>query len=31
MNSAIKGYGGKMVEAVLKDLPEEWNVVIVMD
>jgi hypothetical protein len=23
MNSAIKGYGGKMVDAVLKNLPEE--------
>jgi hypothetical protein len=25
MNSAIKGYGGKVVDAVLKDLPKEWN------
>jgi len=25
MNSAIKEYGEKMVDAVLKDLPKEWN------
>jgi hypothetical protein len=25
MNSATKGYEGKMVYAVLKDLPKEWN------
>jgi hypothetical protein len=31
MNSAIKGYGGKKVIAVLKDLPKEWNGVVVMD
>ena len=31
MNPATKGYRGKMVDAVLKDLPEEWNVVVVMD
>jgi hypothetical protein len=31
MNSAIKGYGGKTVDAVLKDLPKEWNGVVVMD
>jgi hypothetical protein len=31
MNSAIKGYGGKMVDAVLKDLQKACNVVVVMD
>ena len=31
MNSVIKGYGGKMVDAVFKSLPEEWQGVIVMD
>jgi len=31
MNSATKGYGGKMVDVVLKDLPKEWNEVVVMD
>jgi len=31
INSAIKGYGGKMVDAVLKDLPKAWNGVVVMD
>ena len=31
MNSAAKEYGGKMLDAVLKDLPEEWNVVVAMD
>lgn len=31
MNSAVKGYGGKMVEAVLKSLPKKWNGVVVMD
>jgi hypothetical protein len=31
MNSPIKGYGGKMVDAVLNDLPEEWSAVVVMD
>jgi hypothetical protein len=31
MNSATKGYGRKMVDAVLKDLPKEWNGVVVMD
>jgi hypothetical protein len=31
MNSATKGYGGKMVNAVLKDLPEEWDGVVVID
>jgi hypothetical protein len=31
MNSATKGYGGKMVDAVLKDLPKARNGVVVMD
>jgi len=31
MNSAIKGYGGMMVEAVLKDLPRGWTGVVAMD
>lgn len=31
MNSAIKGYGGMMVDAVLKDLPIGWTGVVAMD
>ena len=31
ITSAIKVYGGKMVEAVLKDLLKDWRGVIVMD
>jgi len=31
MTSAIKGYGGKMVDAVMRDLPKEWEAAIVMD
>ena len=31
MNSAQKGHGGKMVDAVLKDLPKAWKGVVVMD
>jgi hypothetical protein len=31
MTSAIKGYGQKMVDAVLNALPQEWNGVVVMD
>ncbi len=31
INSAIKGYGQKMVNAVLKDLPKDWEVVLFMD
>ena len=31
MNSPIKGYGGMMVEAVLKDLPKGWSGVTGMD
>jgi len=31
LTSAIKGYGQKMVDAVLNVLPQEWNGVVVMD
>jgi hypothetical protein len=31
MNSPIKGYGSKMVDAVISALPEEWSAVVVMD
>ncbi len=31
INSAIKGHGQKMVSAVLKDLPKDWEVIILMD
>jgi len=31
MNSAIKGYGSKMVDAVISALPEDWSAVVVMD
>jgi hypothetical protein len=31
MNSPIKGYGGKMVEAVLKGLPKGWSGIVAMD
>jgi len=31
MNSPIKGYGGLMVDAVLKDLPKGWSGVVAMD
>jgi len=31
INSPIKGYGGKMVEALLKDLPKGWSGVVAMD
>lgn len=31
INSPIKGEGSKMVEAVLKDLPEDWRPAVVMD
>ena len=31
MNSAIKGCGGKLVDAVLKALPQDWSGVVVMD
>ena len=31
MTSAIKGCGGKLVDAVLKALPQDWSGVVVMD
>jgi len=31
MTSAVKGYGEKMVRAVLNGLPESWEAVVVMD
>jgi hypothetical protein len=31
MNSPIKGYGSKMVDAVIRALPEDWSAVVVMD
>lgn len=31
MNSPIKGYGSRMVDAVIRALPEDWTAVIVMD
>jgi hypothetical protein len=31
MNSPIKGYGSKMVNAVIRALPEDWSAVVVMD
>ena len=31
MNSPIKGYGGTMVDAVMRALPEDWSAVVVMD
>ncbi len=29
--SAVKGYGSRMVEAVLSDLPKPWGVFVLMD
>ena len=31
ITSAVKGYGSRMVEAVLSALPKKWNVFVVMD
>jgi hypothetical protein len=31
INSPIKGYGAKMVDAVMRALPEDWSAVVVMD
>ena len=31
MNSPIKGYGSKMVDAVIRALPEDWSAAVVMD
>lgn len=31
LNSPVKGYGSKMVDAVIQALPEDWSAVVVMD
>jgi len=31
ITSAVKGYGGKMVQAVMTALPDEWEACVVMD
>ncbi|HAY22372.1 MAG TPA: hypothetical protein DCY27_09435 [Desulfobacterales bacterium] len=31
MNSPVKGYGSKMVDAVIRALPRDWSAVVVMD
>lgn len=31
INSPIKGNGGKMVDAVFKDFPDDWQPAVVMD
>ena len=31
MNSPVKGYGSKMVDAVIRALPDDWSAVVVMD
>lgn len=31
ITSAVRGYGGRMVDAVLRGLPEGWNGVVLMD
>jgi len=31
INSAVKGHGGKMVDAIMKALPEDWRAAVVMD
>jgi hypothetical protein len=31
INSPIKGYGSKMVDAILKDFPKDWQPTVVMD
>lgn len=31
INSPVKGYGSKLVDAVLKDLPKSWHATVVMD
>jgi len=31
MNSPVKGYGSKMVDAVIRALLEDWSAVVVMD
>jgi hypothetical protein len=31
LNSPVKGYGSKMVDAVINALPEDWSAAVVMD
>ena len=31
MNSPVKGYGSKMVDGVIRALPEDWSAAVVMD
>jgi hypothetical protein len=31
INSPVKGYGSKMVDAVINALPEDWSAAVVMD
>jgi len=31
LNSPVKGYGSKMVDAVINSLPEDWSAAVVMD
>lgn len=31
INSPIKGHGGKMVDAIFKDFPQDWQPAIIMD
>ena len=31
INSAVKGYGGKMVDAVFKSLPKNWSGTVIID
>lgn len=31
ITSAVKGYGSRMVEAVLSALPRQWKAIVVMD
>ncbi len=31
ITSAVKGYGGKIVQAVMTALPDEWEACVVMD
>jgi hypothetical protein len=31
ITSSVQGYGGKMVDAVMKALPEDWEAAVVMD
>lgn len=31
INSPIKGHGSKMVDAIFKDFPDDWQMAVVMD